>query len=76
MPDIYIWATGSGVISSEYSSYPMLPGHSLHRVNAVIKKERGAIENIECPLYELAICVTSEYEGLIWAGMLPACGTQ
>ena len=54
----------------------MLPGHSLHRVNTVIKKERCTIESIEGPLYELAIRFTSEYEGLVWAGMLPACGTE
>ena len=76
MPDIYIWATGNWVISSEYSSYPMLPGHSLHRVNTVIKKERCTIEGIERPLYELTVHFTSEYEGLVWAGMLLACGSQ
>ena len=71
-----ICATENGIISSEHSSYPMLPGHSLYWVNTVIIEECYTIENIECPLYELAIHFTSEYEGLIWAGMLSACGSQ
>ena len=75
MPDT-ICASENGIISSEHSSYPMLPGHSLYWVNAVIIEERYTIESIECPLYELTVHFTSEYEGFIWACMLPACGSQ
>jgi hypothetical protein len=42
----------------------------------VIIKERYAIESIERPLDELAVHFTNEYERLIRAGMLPACGSK
>ena len=74
--DICIWAIGNWIIACEYRSYPMLSRHGLHWINTLIVKEHWAIESIECPLYELAIHFTSDYDGLIWAGMLSACGSE